>query len=50
MRFQGALITEQGVTFAIIMVKSSVLSNATERSEMRAAGKLISGIYPYSTR
>lgn len=36
MTFDGALVKEQGVTFAIIVVKSSVLSSST-REETRAS-------------
>lgn len=35
MKFQGALIKEQGVTFAIVIVKSYVLNNSSEREDMR---------------
>ena len=34
MTFQGALIEEQGVTFAIVIVKLSVLSNETEANHL----------------
>ena len=35
MTFDGALIKEQGVTFAIIVVKSYVLSSPSAREELR---------------
>lgn len=35
MQFEGALITEQGVTFAIVVVKPSVLSS-TDREKVRS--------------
>ena len=35
MRFQGALLKEQGVTFGIIMVKPHVLHNNAEAETMR---------------
>ena len=38
MQIEGALITEQRVTFAIIIVKSHVLSSPSEREEMQRAG------------
>ncbi len=38
MKFQGALITEQRVTFAIVIVKSHVLNNSTERDQMIGFG------------
>jgi len=41
MQFDGALITEQGVTFAIIVVKSHVLSNPMEKKRMQIAGAQI---------
>ena len=46
MKFQGAKVKEQGVTFGIIIVKSSVLNDATKRSEIRTAGKFIFGNIP----
>ncbi|MGD0707139.1 MAG: hypothetical protein ABSA51_01655 [Anaerolineaceae bacterium] len=33
MNFQGAVIKEQGVTFAIVIVKKSVIDNRTEAIE-----------------
>lgn len=30
MKFQGAVIKEQGVTFAVVIVKNSVVSNRSE--------------------
>lgn len=35
MQFEGAVITEQGVTFAIVIVKQHVLSNTAERERVR---------------
>lgn len=35
--FTGAVILEQGVTFAIILVKQGVLSSSTRRDDTRAA-------------
>lgn len=35
MHFEGAVIKEQGVTFAIVIVKSHVLSSPTTREEVR---------------
>lgn len=35
MRFDGALIKEQGVTFAIVIVKSFVLSSSATRESTR---------------
>lgn len=34
MRFQGAVVREQGVTFAIVVVKSQVLHNHTEADNL----------------
>lgn len=37
MQFDGALIKEQGVTFALVVVKRHVLNNSIEREEARTA-------------
>lgn len=37
MRFQGALVKEQGTTFAIVIVKKHVISSGSERSRAIAA-------------
>jgi hypothetical protein len=37
MRFQGAVINEQGVTFAIVVVRQSVLNNVSESSRAMAS-------------
>jgi hypothetical protein len=37
MQFEGAVIKEQGVTFAIVVVKSSVLNNSIEIDETRSS-------------
>lgn len=34
MRFQGAVIEEQGVTFAIVIVKKHVIDNENEAKQM----------------
>lgn len=34
MRFQGAVIEEQGVTFAIVIVKAHILNNHTEANRL----------------
>lgn len=34
MRFQGAIIKEQGVTFAIVIVKKSLLDNVSKANEI----------------
>lgn len=36
MKFQGALVKEQGVEFAVVMVKRSVLANNSECDRVRA--------------
>lgn len=46
MRFQGALIKEQGVTFGIVVVKPHVLQNDTEANTMRSFGKQVFGLVP----
>jgi hypothetical protein len=35
MQFEGALVKEQGITFAIVVVKTSVLSSSAEISKAR---------------
>jgi hypothetical protein len=45
-RFDGAVVNEQGVTFGIIIVKPSVLRDATERSNMRVFGVRAFGRMP----
>ncbi len=35
MQFDGALLKEQGVSFAIVVVKPSVLEHSTQREETR---------------
>ncbi|OJW27626.1 MAG: hypothetical protein BGO49_23035 [Planctomycetales bacterium 71-10] len=37
MRFQGAVIREQGVTFGVVIVKSHVLQNSFEADRMISA-------------
>ena len=37
MRFQGAVIREQGVTFAVVVVKKHVVDNESEAKQMIAA-------------
>ena len=41
MKFQGAVIKEQGVTFAIVIVKKHILDNQNE------ANKTIQSFQPY---
>lgn len=43
MQIDGAVIKEQGVTFAIVVVKSHVLNNSVERERVRAS---CSDIFP----
>ena len=38
MKFQGALVKEQGVTFGIIVVKPHVLNSPSEADSMRTFG------------
>jgi hypothetical protein len=35
MKFEGAVIKEQGVTFAIVIVKPGILDSGTQREETR---------------
>jgi hypothetical protein len=37
MQFEGAVIKEQGVTFAIVIVKPYVLNNSTEAQSARSS-------------
>ena len=37
MRLQGAIVREQGVTFAVVVVKSQVLNNSTEADHVADA-------------
>ena len=37
MRFQGAVIKEQGVTFAVVIVKKRVLDSHAERNKIAVA-------------
>ncbi|HIV44370.1 MAG TPA: hypothetical protein H9996_09275 [Candidatus Faecalibacterium avium] len=46
MKFQGALIKEQGVTFAIIVVKLSTLESVTDRDNMEQFGHQVFGPVP----
>lgn len=46
MQFDGALIREQGVTFAIIVVKQHVLNSPHERDQMQQFGMQVFGPIP----
>jgi len=46
MNFEGAVVTEQGVTFGIVIVKSSVLSSPSRREEMSTFGRQALGLMP----
>ena len=46
MKFQGALIKEQGVTFGIVIVKPHVLNIPSEADSMRALGTRAFGPVP----
>ena len=46
MRFQGALIKEQGVIFGIIVVKPHVLQNQADANTMRSFGSRVFGSVP----
>jgi hypothetical protein len=43
MQFEGAVIKEQGVTFAIVIVKSFVLDSTSQINDARAG---FSGVFP----
>ncbi len=46
MKFQGALIKEQGVSFAIVIVKPYVLQNQSQANEMQISFKRVFGNIP----
>ncbi len=46
MRFQGAKITEQGITFGIVIVKESVLRDSQATTQMQGFGKRAFGSIP----
>jgi hypothetical protein len=46
MDIHGALVKEQGATFGIVVVKRSVLSSQTQRSDMVALGQRAFGPMP----
>ena len=46
MKFQGALVKEQGVTFGIIVVKPHVIDNPSEANSMRTLGARAFGPVP----
>ena len=46
MRFQGALIKEQSVTFGVVAVKPHVLHNDAEAESMRHFGTQVFGLVP----
>lgn len=46
MTFQGALIKEQGVTFAIVVVKPSALQSPSAREQMQLFGHRVFGAVP----
>jgi hypothetical protein len=46
MKFQGALVKEQGVTFGLVVVKPRVLRNGSERERLRAAFGAVFGVVP----
>lgn len=46
MRFQGALVKEQGVTFGIIVVKPHVLNSQVDTASMRSLGNRAFGRIP----
>jgi hypothetical protein len=46
MKFSGAIIKEQGVTFGIILVQPHVLNNSAERDQMQKFGIQAFGSMP----
>lgn len=46
MKFQGSLIKEQGIAFAIIIVKPFVLNNKSGIEKMHQLGRAVFGMIP----
>ena len=46
MRFEGAVIREQGVTFGIVVVKPHILNNNSQVAEMQGFGRRAFGNMP----
>jgi hypothetical protein len=46
MQFEGAKVTEQGVTFGIVIVRPHVLNNSREQTGARALGTQAFGPIP----
>ena len=45
MQFEGAVVREQGVTFAVVVVKKHIVDNATEaRSAIRSFSPVFPGL------
>ena len=46
MRFQGAVVKEQGVTFGIVIVKPHILQSVTDKAQMQHFGSRVFGSMP----
>ena len=46
MQFDGSIITEQGVTFGIVVVKSHILNNHAEAADLTLAYQGVMGVAP----
>jgi hypothetical protein len=46
MQFQGALIKEQGVSFAVVVVKPHIINNSLEANRMQNSFKGVFGNVP----
>jgi hypothetical protein len=46
MRFTGAVVTEQGITFGAILVAPGVTQSSTDRDQMEVFGKATFGRIP----
>lgn len=46
MKFQGAVVTEQGVTFAIVVVRRSVIGNQAEARKTAGGFSTVFGAIP----
>lgn len=46
MKFQGALVKEQGITFAIVIVKPHILNDRSRANEMQMSFRSVFGNVP----
>lgn len=46
MKFQGAVVKEQGIIFGIVVVKSHIRNNPTAKEQMQSFGRQAFGMIP----